>query len=100
MTTFVHLDLHLDPARLDEARSVLVETLAATCSWPGNEGVEVLVDEADAAHLLVVERWAASSDHAAYARWRTTPEGRNSLGDVVVTPPAKTIYPESVPLPY
>jgi quinol monooxygenase YgiN len=100
MATVVHLDLHLDPARLDEAREVLVQTLAATRAWPGNEGLDALVDEADAAHVLVVERWAASSDHEAYVRWRTTPEGRNRLRDVVIAAPAKTIYPDSIPLPF
>lgn len=98
MTTIVHLELHLDPARLDEAANIVDETLHATRAWPGNEGIEVLVDDADPAHMVVVERWAKTSDHADYAEWRTTPEGANRLREVVVAVPVKTIFSSTLPL--
>lgn len=92
MTTIVHLDLHLDPAVLDTVPGLLTEVLAATRAWPGNEGLEVIVDDADPAHIIVVEHWTQASDHEAYAAWRTTPEGVSRLGEVVVAPPVKTIF--------
>ena len=100
MSTLVHLDLHLDPSRLDQGRQVLVDTLAATRAWPGNEGLEVVVDDTDPAHLLVVEHWAETADHDAYAAWRATPAGASRLRDVVVAPPTKTVFNTSLPLPF
>ncbi len=100
MSTLVHLDLHLDPDRIEQGRQVLLETLAATRAWPGVEGLAVVVDDADPAHLLVVEHWTRTADHDAYAAWRATPEGRSRLGEVVVAPPTKTVFSESLPLPF
>jgi len=100
MSTLVHLDLQLDPSGLEQGRQVLVETLAATRAWPGNEGLEVVVDDTDPAHLLVVEHWARTADHDAYAAWRATPEGASRLGEVVVAPPTKTVFSASLPLPF
>ena len=98
MTTIVHLELQLDPARLDEAAGVIRETLEATRAWPGNEGLEVIVDDADPARVIVVEQWASTADHAAYAAWRLTPEGAHHLSEVVVARPVKTIYSGRIPL--
>jgi len=98
MTAIVHLALHLDPAKLDLAPALLNETLVATRAWPGNEGLEIIVDDADPAHLIVVEQWATAADHAAYAEWRTTPEGVSRLGEIVAEPPVKTIFSERIPL--
>jgi quinol monooxygenase YgiN len=98
MSAIVHLDLRLDPAKLDSVPGILDETLTATRAWPGNEGLEVLVDDADPAHIIVVETWASAADHEAYAKWRTTPEGANRLGDVVAQLPVKTVFSETIPL--
>jgi quinol monooxygenase YgiN len=98
MTAIVHLDLRLDPTKLDTVPGILNETLTATRAWPGNEGLEVLVDDADPAHIIVVETWATAADHEAYSEWRTTPEGANRLGEVVAQLPVKTIFSETIPL--
>lgn len=92
------LDLHLDPAQLDTAPGVIDETLVATRAWPGNEGLQVVVDDADPAHVVVVEHWATTADHDAYAAWRATPEGASGLRDIVAAPPVKTIFSTSLPL--
>ncbi|MBX0299228.1 antibiotic biosynthesis monooxygenase [Cryobacterium sp. 1639] len=98
MTAVVHLDLHLDPAALETVPALLTEVLTATRAWPGNEGLEVIVDDADPAHVIVVELWATAADHEAYAAWRTTPEGVSRLGEVLAAPPVKTIFSERIPL--
>ena len=98
MTATVHLDLHLDPAALHTVPALLNEVLAATRAWPGNEGLEVIVDDADPAHVIVVEQWATAADHDAYAAWRTTPEGASRLAEVLVAPPVKTVFSERIPL--
>jgi quinol monooxygenase YgiN len=98
MTAIVHLDLRLDPAKLDTVPAILNETLAATRAWPGNEGLEVIVDDADPAHIIVVETWATAADHDAYAAWRTTPEGAGRIREIVAAVPVKTIFSERIPL--
>lgn len=98
MTTIVHLEIQIDPSHLDRAAEHLSATLAATRAWPGNEGLEALVDDADPGHVLIVERWATTADHDAYAAWRTTTEGRSTLGEVLAAPPVKRVYSERLPL--
>lgn len=98
MATTVHLELQLDPARLDDAPAIINETLVATRAFPGNEGLEVIVDDADPAHLIVVELWASTADHDAYAAWRATPEGGHRLGELLAAPPVKRVYSTSLPL--
>ena len=98
MTCLVLLELHLDPAQRDTAPAVIDETLVATRNWPGNEGIEVRIDDDDPDHVMVVEHWATTEDHAAYAQWRTTPEGKSGLAGIVAAAPVKTIWSSTVPL--
>ena len=98
MSAIVHLELHLDPAALDTVPALLNEVLAATRAWPGNEGIEAIVDDADPTHVIVVEKWASAADHTAYAAWRTTPEGVSRLGEVLAGVPVKTVFSGSIPL--
>lgn len=100
MTAVVHLDLRLDPEALDTVPALLNEVLTATRAWPGNEGLEVIVDDADPAHVIVVELWASAADHDAYAAWRTTPEGVSRLGEVLAAPAVKTVFSGSIPLAF
>jgi quinol monooxygenase YgiN len=92
MSAIVHLDLRLAPAALETVPALLNEVLTATRAWPGNEGLEIIVDDADPAHVIVVEHWASAADHDAYAAWRTTPEGASRLGEVLAAPPVKTVF--------
>lgn len=98
MTTTVLLEIQIDPAHLDGLAEHLAATLAATRAWPGNEGLEALVGDADPGHVVIVEKWATTADHDAYAAWRATPEGRGRLGEILAAPPVKRIYSESLPL--
>ncbi|WP_426764452.1 putative quinol monooxygenase [Pseudarthrobacter sp. 1G09] len=98
MPAIVHFEVRIDPARRDEAATYLAETLAATRAWPGNQGIEALVDDADPCHILVVETWATTQDHDDYAAWRTTPEGKSTLGEILAAPPSKQVYSETLPL--
>ncbi len=98
MTTTVLLDLHLDPAVVDGVSEILNTTLAATRKWQGNLGLQAVVDDADPAHVVIVETWETTADHDAYARWRATPEGNSGLSAIVTTPPVKTIFSQAIPL--
>lgn len=98
MSTIVHFEIHIDPAKLGEAPRVLSETLAATRAWPGNEGLEALTDDADPCHIVVVEKWSSTQAHDSYSEWRTTPDGKNELGAILVAPPALQRYSNTIPL--
>ena len=98
MPAIVHFEVQIDPARRDDAAKYLSETLAATRAWPGNQGIEALVDDADPCHILVVETWATAQDHDEYAAWRKTPEGQNRLRDILAEPPSKQVYSTTMPL--
>ncbi|NUT70280.1 putative quinol monooxygenase [Pseudarthrobacter sp. C4D7] len=98
MTAIVHFDVQIDPARRGEAARYLSETLAATRAWPGNQGIEAMVDDADPCHILVVETWATAQDHDDYAAWRQTPEGKNTLHEILAAPPSKQVYSATMPL--
>lgn len=98
MPAIVHFEVQIDPDRRDDAAAYLSETLAATRAWPGNLGIEALVDDADPCHILVVETWATTQDHDDYAAWRKTPEGKHRLGEVLAGPPSKQVYSEPLAL--
>lgn len=98
MTCLVLLELQIDPAQRDAAPGIIDETLVATRNWPGNEGIEVRVDDDDPNHVMIVEQWARTEDHAAYAQWRTTPEGASRLREIVAALPVKTVWSSTLPL--
>lgn len=85
------LDLTLRPEAVAGAHAVLHETLAATRAFDGCLDVEVLVDTADEAHVVVVERWASVEADAAYRAWRATREGTSQLGTLLAGPPTLTV---------
>ncbi|GAB3141661.1 putative quinol monooxygenase [Marisediminicola antarctica] len=97
MTALAHLDLRLDPTVLDTVPTVLNEVLAATRAWPGIEGLEVINDDANPSHV-VVELWTTTTDHDAYAAWRTTPDAASHLGDALNAQPVKTVIVERIAL--
>ena len=90
MSTIALLELRLDPNDLDSAMQVLNDVLVATRSFAGNEGVEVLVDTADPAHVIVHETWASLEADGAYRAWRAG-EGVSDLGSVLTAAPVLTV---------
>lgn len=90
MSTIALLELRLDPDDLDAGMRVLDEVLVATRGFAGNEGVEVLIDVADPAHVVVHERWASLEADGAYRAWRAG-EGASNLGSVLTAAPVLTI---------
>jgi heme oxygenase (mycobilin-producing) len=86
------LELTLRPDDLDASLKEVDAILAQTSAFPGCQGVETLVDLTDPAHLTIVERWESEEADAAYREWRTTDEGKTSLGSLLAGPPTLTRY--------
>ena len=84
------LELRLKPDMLDAAYAKMRAILADTRHFPGCEGVDVLVDRDDRAHVVVHERWESTEADAAYRAWRAG-EGANDLGTVLAGAPVLTI---------
>jgi quinol monooxygenase YgiN len=86
------LDLHLREDAIAEAPAVIAAVLADTRAFDGSQGIEVLQDVADPAHVTIVERWASLQHDDAYRAWRATPEGASDLGRVLAGPPTLWRY--------
>jgi len=97
MTVTSLLDLRVAPASLAEASAVIADVLVATRAFDGNLGVEVLVDDADPAHFVVVEKWESMAHDDAYRAWRATPEGASTLGSILAGPPTLTRFEPAAP---
>ncbi|GGL89812.1 hypothetical protein GCM10009706_30530 [Curtobacterium citreum] len=100
MTQTVFLEVQFrDDVDHDTIASVVRETLAQTAGFPGNESLEVLVDDADAHRAVVLERWTTAADHDAYVAWRATPEGAaNALAQVLAGPPVTRTFERTLDL--
>ncbi|WP_416393766.1 MULTISPECIES: putative quinol monooxygenase [unclassified Curtobacterium] len=98
MTVLLEVQLRTDvPTETVEA--AIRETLAQTAAFAGNESLEVLVDDADASRVVVLERWTTSADHDAYVAWRGTAEGAaNALAAVVAAPPVTRTFDRTITL--
>ena len=99
MSMKVFLEAQLRPDAGAEAEDAIRETLAQTAAFSGNEGLEVLVDDADPTKVVVVETWATAGDHDAYVAWRATPEGAAAaLGKVLAGPPVTRTFGRTIDL--
>ena len=92
MAVTAFLDLHLKADAPDDAAAVIDGILADTRARPGSQGLRVLRDVADPAHLTVVEQWESLDADDAYRAWRATPEGASGLGDLLDRPPVLTRF--------
>lgn len=91
MSISVFLDLRLTPEAVSEAPAMLREILAGTRAFDGCEGVEVLIDQQDPTHLILVERWASTEADAAYRQWRAT-DGATQLGTLLASAPTSSSF--------
>jgi heme oxygenase (mycobilin-producing) len=98
MSVTATLELRLKAEDLEQSYAIVHETLAATRAFDGNLGVDVLIDNTDPTHLLVVESWRSIEDDNAYRAWRATDAGKSDLGSVLAGAPVLTIFTKSADL--
>jgi quinol monooxygenase YgiN len=99
MSITVFLEVQLRPDTVGaQAEDAIRDTLVATAAFDGNEGLEVLVDDADPTRVIVVETWATAGHHDAYVAWRQTPEGAAALGSVLAGPPVTRTFGRTIAL--
>ncbi|MFC8047475.1 putative quinol monooxygenase [Nocardia sp. NPDC057353] len=86
------LELQFAPNSLDDARTVLGRVLAETQAFDGCLGIEVLVDAADPARWVVLERWQSEQHDQAYREFRAGPGQIRDLGPLLAGPPKLTKF--------
>jgi quinol monooxygenase YgiN len=91
------LDLRLDPEILDQGLHKLREILSVTRAVDGCLGVQIMIDETDPAHVVVLETWASIEHDDAYRKWRAG-EGRSDLPSVLAAPAVLTRFPSVIDL--
>lgn len=85
------LELTFRPDDVDASMEALHEVLHGTRSFPGCQGVDVLVDVTDGTRVHVVERWSTLAADEAYRVWRAG-EGRTDLASWLAAPPGLTKF--------
>ena len=95
MTVVALFEVNVNPAALESAYAVVHRVLADTRAFQGCLGVEVLIDSADPAHLVFVEKWDSEAHDAAYRAWRATPEGASNLGELLTGRPTLTKFTDA-----
>ncbi|WIE64336.1 antibiotic biosynthesis monooxygenase family protein [Curtobacterium sp. MCLR17_036] len=99
MSITVLLEVRFQPeAAADAVETAVRQTLAQTASFPGNESLEVLVDDDDPTRMVVVESWTTAADHDAYVAWRATPEGSAAIGPLLAEAPVTRTFARTIPL--
>jgi autoinducer 2-degrading protein len=74
----VHVDIAVDPGRVDEFLRATIENATSSLQEPGVIRFDAIQDEADPAHVVLVEIYADADAAAAhkttehYATWRDT----------------------------
>jgi quinol monooxygenase YgiN len=91
MTVTALLELRLTPETRQEGLQRLNTILVDTRAFPGCAGLEVLIDDADPAHVMIVERWESMEHDRKYREWRAG-DGANDLGEYLAGPPSLTQY--------
>jgi heme-degrading monooxygenase HmoA len=81
-----------------DAEQIISQTLAQTADFPGNEGVEILVDDVDPSRIVCILRWADSAAYDAYIAWRQTPAGAHRLFEIVEGAPITRRFSTGVPI--
>jgi quinol monooxygenase YgiN len=74
MPVVVVADHHFKPDALAGGLAQLVALLPETRALEGCLDIQVLQDQDDANHVVLIETWAHADGHTSYVAWRTGTE--------------------------
>lgn len=83
-------DLRFSSAAVDDGLRALAEMLADTRAFDGCVSVDVVQEQDDPTHVILIEVWEAAGDHRAYMTWRASSGTNTGLRDALAQPPALT----------
>lgn len=99
MTIKVLLEATAKSDLLEDSYAGIHATLEQTRAFPGAVSLEVLIDDADPAKVVVIETWESVEAHDAYVAWRATREGApRALIAVLAGPPSTRVFTEATEL--
>jgi quinol monooxygenase YgiN len=91
----VTLELRIKPDSVAAARDVMGRALKQTRAFEGNVGTDVLVDQDDEGHWLIVETWETVEHDEAYRSFRAGEGKVTELPPLLAQPPVKIRYETS-----
>jgi quinol monooxygenase YgiN len=92
MSITATLDLTITADSADSAHGLIHEVLEGTRAFPGNLGVDVIVDTENPLHIVLLERWESVEADTAYRTWRATEKGSSNLGSILAAAPTLTVF--------
>jgi quinol monooxygenase YgiN len=88
----VFVEFWLKSSSLNEALPVLHDALTDTRAFDGCVQVDVLAENDDPTHLIVVEQWSTPEHRAAYRKWRAGEGALTRVAPFLARPPVTDIY--------
>jgi quinol monooxygenase YgiN len=92
MTVAVTLELRCQAGKGGELVAALKSMLPDTRLRQGAQRIEMVVNQDDADHIILVETWDTKEDQQAYMAWRQERGDLDALGNFVAAPPAITYF--------
>jgi quinol monooxygenase YgiN len=88
----VFVEFWLESSNLDDALPIVHGALADTRAFDGCVQVDVLTENDDPTHLIVVEQWSTPEHRAAYRQWRAGEGALTDLAPFLARPPVTGKY--------
>ena len=91
MAITVLVEFQVPSDNLDTFTTDLLAILPDTQTYDGCLGVELVSNQDQSEHLMLVEQWAARQQHEQYMQWRQDTGVLNRLGALLSAPPKSAI---------
>ena len=97
MPVTVVVELTLAPKDASNTVTQLAHTLSDTRDFDGCLGIQLLVDQGDESHVLLLEQWESREHQERYMEWRAS-SGASSIGpDAFVAAPRIAFFDSRAP---
>lgn len=94
MSVTALLEVQLKPDAVEDGLAALKAILVDTRAFAGNEGVVVVQDKDDPAHVIGVETWESLEADAKYREWRAGEGAPTELIPFLAGAPKLTVGPQ------
>ncbi len=88
----VHVHVRVQPERVEEFLAATLDNARASLEEPGVLRFDVIQDQADAAHVVLVEVYRDAEAAAAHKETRHYAAWRDTVADVMTEPRASTKF--------
>ncbi len=94
----VHVDIAVDPGRVDEFLRASIENATASLQEPGVIRFDVVQDQTDAGHVVLVEIYRDADAAAAHKQTEHYATWRDTVAGMMARPRASTKYTPVFPV--